>query len=131
VRTETVLHELKRLGVSVAVDDFGTGYSSLAHLRNLPIDRIKIDRSFVRGVLANRGDLVIVRCIIDLAANLGLGTVAEGVEDEATLERLHSLGCQLAQGFYIGRPGPASDVARLVAARQAQPAIAGTSEVFP
>ncbi len=129
VRTETVLGELKRLGVSVSVDDFGTGYSSLAHLRNLPIDRIKIDRSFVRGVLSNRGDLVIVRCIIDLAANLGLGTVAEGVEDEATLDRLRSLGCQLAQGFHIARPGPACDVDRLIAARQAQPAGAGKSEV--
>ena len=121
VRTEVVLTKLRALGVSMSIDDFGTGYSSLVHLRNLPIDRIKIDRSFVRGVVTNHDDLVIVRCIIDLAANLGLGTVAEGVEDGPTLELLRSLGCQLAQGFHIGRPGPPEQIELLAAAGATHP----------
>ncbi len=116
-RTEVVLAKLKALGVGLSVDDFGTGYSSLAHLRNLPIDHIKIDRSFVRGLVANRGDFVIVRCIIDLADNLGLGTVAEGVEDEATLQALRAMGCDVAQGYHLGRPGPPAAIERLIAER--------------
>ena len=129
IRTETVLGKLKHLGVSLAVDDFGTGYSSLAHLRNLPIDRIKIDRSFVRGVLTNRGDLVIVRCIIDLANNLGLESVAEGIEDEATLQLLQSLGCRIGQGYHVARPGDAAAVERLTRRRAALAAGAGLLEV--
>ena len=113
-RTEVVLSKLKELGVGLSVDDFGTGYSSLAHLRNLPIDQIKIDRSFVRGLVGNRGDFLIVRCIIDLADNLGLGTVAEGVEDEATMQALRTMGCSVAQGYHIGRPGTPADVERFI-----------------
>jgi EAL domain-containing protein (putative c-di-GMP-specific phosphodiesterase class I) len=105
------------LGVGLSVDDFGTGYSSLAHLRNLPIDHIKIDRSFVRGLVSNRGDFLIVRCIIDLADNLGLGTVAEGVEDEATLQALQAMGCHVAQGYHFGKPGPPAEIERLIAER--------------
>ena len=117
VRAEVVLGKLKQLGVRLSVDDFGTGYSSLAHLRTLPIDRIKIDRSFVHGLVGNHSDRVIVRCIIDLATNLGLGTVAEGVEDVATLELLQTMGCQAAQGYQLARPCPAEGVEELVTVR--------------
>ena len=117
VRAEVVLGRLKQLGVRLSVDDFGTGYSSLAHLRTLPIDRVKIDKSFVHGLVANHADRVIVRCIIDLATNLGLGTVAEGVEDVATLEMLQSMGCQAAQGYQLARPCSAEGVEELVAVR--------------
>jgi diguanylate cyclase (GGDEF)-like protein len=120
VRAEVVLGKLKQLGVRLSVDDFGTGYSSLAHLRTLPIDRIKIDRTFVHGLVGNHGDRVIVRCIIDLANNLGLGTVAEGVEDVATLELLQTMGCQAAQGYQLARPCSAEGVEELVAIRGAR-----------
>jgi diguanylate cyclase (GGDEF)-like protein len=116
-RTIAVMEGLHKLGVSISIDDFGTGYSSLAHLRSLPVDRIKIDRSFVRDMVTNRDDLVIVRCIIDLAANLDLISVAEGVEDIATLELLQTLGCRYAQGYHIGRPGSADQVASLARLR--------------
>jgi diguanylate cyclase (GGDEF)-like protein len=116
-RTVAVMEGLQALGVSISIDDFGTGYSSLAHLRSLPVDRIKIDRSFVRDMVTNRDDLVIVRCIIDLAANLDLISVAEGVEDIATLELLQTLGCQYAQGYHIGRPGSADQITELARRR--------------
>jgi len=112
-----VLGRLKQLGVRLSVDDFGTGYSSLAHLRTLPVDRIKIDRSFVHGMVLNHADRAIVRCIIDLATTLGLGTVAEGVEDVATLELLQAMGCQAAQGYQLARPCTAEGVEELVAVR--------------
>lgn len=117
VRAEVVLGRLKQLGVRLSVDDFGTGYSSLAHLRSLPIDRIKIDKSFVHGMLDSHSDRAIVRCIIDLATSLGLGTVAEGVEDEATLDLLRTMGCQAAQGYQVARPCAAEGVEALVEQR--------------
>jgi diguanylate cyclase len=106
-----------QLGVRLSMDDFGTGYSSLAHLRMLPIDRIKIDKSFVHGLVANHSDRAIVRCIIDLATSLGLGTVAEGVEDVATLELLQTMGCQAAQGYQLARPCSPEGVEELVQVR--------------
>ena len=117
VRAEVVLGKLKQLGVRLSMDDFGTGYSSLAHLRSLPVDRIKIDRTFVHGLVANHGDRVIVRGIIEMASNLGLGTVAEGVEDLATLEILQTMGCQTAQGYQLARPGTAAEIDKLVKVR--------------
>jgi EAL domain-containing protein (putative c-di-GMP-specific phosphodiesterase class I) len=89
----------------------------LAHLRTLPVDRIKIDKTFVHGLVANHADRVIVRGIIELANNLGLGTVAEGVEDLATLEVLQTMGCQAAQGYQLARPCTAEEVDALVAVR--------------
>ena len=86
-------------------------------LRTLPVDRIKIDRTFVHGLVTNHADRVIVRGIIELANNLGLGTVAEGVEDLATLEILQTMGCQAAQGYQLARPCTAAEVDKLVAAR--------------
>jgi len=104
VRARTVLTRLHAMGVRLAVDDFGTGYSSLAYLRELPVDAIKIDRSFVRDMATKADNEVIVRAIIDLARNLSMGVIAEGVEDEATWNRLADLGCDSAQGYYLSPP---------------------------
>ena len=106
-RARGVLEGLNDLGVTVAIDDFGTGYSSLAYLRELPVDEIKIDRSFVLEMKGDRSGETIVRSIIDLAHNLGLRAVAEGVEDQGLLTRLTELGCDTAQGYHISRPLPA------------------------
>ncbi|CAN5266784.1 hypothetical protein BH24ACT10_BH24ACT10_12290 [soil metagenome] len=105
------LVDLRALGVRLAIDDFGTGLSSLAYLRDLPVDVLKIDKSFVSAMLGDVTDTLIVRAIVDLAVSLGLDTVAEGVEDEATLQRLAELGCTHAQGYVISRPMPAAQVA--------------------
>ena len=107
-RVRGVLEGLNDLGVTVAIDDFGTGYSSLAYLRDLPVDEIKIDRSFVLEMKGDRSGETIVRSIIDLAHNLGLRAVAEGVEDQGLLTRLTELGCDTAQGYHISRPLPAA-----------------------
>jgi predicted signal transduction protein with EAL and GGDEF domain len=111
-RALDTISRISDLGVRFAVDDFGTGYSSLVYLRRLPIRELKIDRSFVTPMLSDPSDLIIVRSTINLAHDLGLRIVAEGVEDEATAECLEGLGCDLAQGFHFGRPvasGPFSD----------------------
>jgi diguanylate cyclase (GGDEF)-like protein len=99
---------LSELGVSVAIDDFGTGYSSLAYLTDLPIGELKIDKSFVSALSSDARNAIVVRSTIELAHNLGLRTVAEGIEDAFTLERLRGLGCELAQGFFLSRPLPAA-----------------------
>ena len=100
-----ILTSLKNLGVSVALDDFGTGYSSLRHLRELPFDELKIDRSFVHSMHDSEEALTIVRTIVQLAHSLGLGVTAEGVETEEQARALQALGCQTGQGFLLGRPG--------------------------
>jgi len=99
-----ILERLRRLNVEVHMDDFGTGYSSLSRLPRFPIDMIKIDRSFVHRMGARHTDLEIVRSIVELAKNVGLGVVAEGVETSAQLERLRALGCEFGQGFHFARP---------------------------
>jgi diguanylate cyclase (GGDEF)-like protein len=114
VRAAAVLRRLADLGVAVAVDDYGTGYSSLSYLRSLPIGTLKIDRSFVTRMLHDEGNAVIVRSTIELAHNLGLTVVAEGVEDEETYDVLASLGCHVAQGFYLGRPVPPAMLTELL-----------------
>ncbi|MEK6750148.1 MAG: EAL domain-containing protein [Pseudomonadota bacterium] len=111
------LQLLRELKVNVAIDDFGTGYSSLTYLKRLPVQEIKIDRSFIRELVTNKDDATIVPAIIDLAHNLGLRVVAEGVQDEATLSVLRYLGCDLAQGFHIGRPVAPSDAVLAVPLR--------------
>jgi EAL domain-containing protein (putative c-di-GMP-specific phosphodiesterase class I) len=98
------------MGVRLAIDDFGTGHSSLAHLKRLPVHELKIDKSFVAGMVKDASDAVIVRSTIDLAHNMGLAVVAEGVEDEPTLERLRALGCDMVQGYLLSRPLAADDV---------------------
>jgi len=102
----TTLERLKEIGVQLAIDDFGTGYSSLARLKHLPVDELKIDISFIRRMLHDSRDENIVRAIIDLAHNLDLRVVAEGVEDEATLQRLIAMGCDMAQGYFLSPPLP-------------------------
>jgi diguanylate cyclase (GGDEF)-like protein/PAS domain S-box-containing protein len=103
-RAKAVLDALSRTGVTIAIDDFGTGYSSLAFLRRLPLKAIKVDRSFVADMTTDHDDAVIVRATIDLARNLGLRVVAEGVETQAVLAVLTGLGCDAAQGFLISQP---------------------------
>jgi len=111
---------LHRLGVRLAVDDFGTGMSSLSYLKELPVDVLKIDKSFVTAMLAVPTDPLIVRGIIDLATSLGLETVAEGVEDEATLRHLAAVGCTHVQGYVLSRPMPAHEVPRWCRTRSAE-----------
>jgi diguanylate cyclase (GGDEF)-like protein len=108
-RAYRLLTELAAVGVKLAIDDFGTGYSSLAYLKNLPVDELKIDRSFVLHMHDDPNDVIIVRSVIDLGHNLGLKTVAEGIEDLATWEQLTKLGCDSAQGYFLARPMPASE----------------------
>jgi EAL domain-containing protein (putative c-di-GMP-specific phosphodiesterase class I) len=104
------LQDLSAIGFELALDDFGTGYSSLARLRDLPIDEIKIDQSFVTAMDRRANDALIVQSVIALAKNLGLRVVAEGVESEAVWRRLSELGCDMAQGNYLSPPLPPSDV---------------------
>ncbi|HEX4901443.1 MAG TPA: EAL domain-containing protein, partial [Acidimicrobiales bacterium] len=114
-----VLGRLRDIGVQTSIDDFGTGYSSLSYLRRLPVDEVKIDRSFVSQMADDRGDLMIVRTIVDLAHNLDLRVLAEGVEDVRTLELLRTLGCDDVQGHVVGRPVPAGELVAMLAARAA------------
>ncbi len=105
-----ILRGLADLGIAIAVDDFGTGYSSLAYLRRLPLKALKIDRSFVTSMRENTQDAIIVRSTVALAHNLGLGVIAEGVEDARTLEALREIGCDQAQGYYLSRPLPLDEL---------------------
>jgi EAL domain-containing protein (putative c-di-GMP-specific phosphodiesterase class I) len=110
VRTKLILDKLSAMGIRLAIDDFGTGYSSLAYLKKLPIDEIKIDRSFVMHMREDMDDATIVRSTIDLARNLGLDVVAEGVESEEAWEQLSTLGCTVAQGYFLSKPVPADEL---------------------
>lgn len=105
-RAEAMLNRLSQQGFKLSIDDFGTGYSSLGYLKRLPVDELKIDKSFVMGMEEDPDDATIVRSTIDLAHNLGLSVVAEGVENAAILERLRDLCCDEAQGYYVSRPLP-------------------------
>jgi len=116
-RSNAVLDELARVGVSLSIDDFGTGYSSLSHLKRLPIDEIKIDRSFVMDMNDDGNDFMIVRATVELGKNLGLRVVAEGVEDRETFDRLADFGCDEAQGYYISRPMPFEEFTRWLSVR--------------
>jgi diguanylate cyclase (GGDEF)-like protein len=120
-RAAVTLERLAAIGVGLSVDDFGTGYSSLAHLKRLPVDTIKIDKSFVLDMAHDEADEAIVRSTIELAHNLGLRVVAEGVESAAAWLRLGALGCDLAQGFHLARPLPANGLLALLEAERDQP----------
>ncbi len=106
-----VLTQIRELGCHVSIDDFGTGYSSLAYLKEIPADEIKIDRTFVMGMLNDAGDYKIVEHTIGIAKSFGLSVVAEGVESEAMLSELQILGCDYAQGYYISKALPAEEFA--------------------
>ncbi len=110
IKAMEAIGKIRALGIRTSVDDFGTGYSSLAYLKHLPIDELKIDRSFVGNMVEDASDMAIVRSTIELSHNLGLTVVAEGVEDQATLDTLRALGCDRAQGYHIGRPVPAAAI---------------------
>jgi EAL domain-containing protein (putative c-di-GMP-specific phosphodiesterase class I) len=109
-----VLGALRGMGVGISIDDFGTGFSSMSQIRDLPVDQIKVDRRFVAGMLSESRDAVIVDAVVRLGASLGLETVAEGVEDATTAERLRDLGCKTAQGYLYGRPMSVAQIDGLV-----------------
>lgn len=111
-RAQKTLDKLHAIGIRFSIDDFGVGYSSLGYLQKLPVDQIKIDKSFVMHMVQNEGDMKIVHSTIELAHNLGLKVVAEGVETEEILERLTKMGCDAAQGYFISRPLPVQELTR-------------------
>ncbi|HUQ73498.1 MAG TPA: EAL domain-containing protein [Burkholderiales bacterium] len=115
----TMMRQLADAGMSIAIDDFGTGYSSLAYLTRFPLSSLKIDRSFVAGVMTRKGDAAVVRAILDMAHTLGFTVVAEGVETEAQAEFLRKLNCEQAQGFLFARPMPFAQLSALIQAAQA------------
>jgi EAL domain-containing protein (putative c-di-GMP-specific phosphodiesterase class I) len=106
------INHLSTLGIGLSIDDFGTGYSSLARLKRLPVNEIKIDKSFIIGMMADSMSVSIVRSVIELGHNMGLRVVAEGVENREAWEKLVTLGCDLAQGHYLCPPMPATDLTR-------------------
>jgi EAL domain-containing protein (putative c-di-GMP-specific phosphodiesterase class I) len=115
---QSIVGSLKNQGIRLALDDFGTGYSSLAHLRALPFDRIKIDKSFVASILENPESMAIVNTIARLGDSLNLPTTAEGIEDAAVEERLCAIGCAKGQGYLYGRPLNAAQVRRMLAEKR-------------
>ncbi|GBG01412.1 hypothetical protein AZSI13_07390 [Azospira sp. I13] len=108
-QVETLLDSLKQAGLRLSIDDFGTGYSSLSYLKRFPLDKLKIDASFVRNIVNDSADLAIVHAVVSLGHSLGLRVVAEGVEGPAELQILHGMGCDVAQGYYFSRPVPAAE----------------------
>ena len=113
-RSTKCLSALHDMGIRLIVDDFGTGYSSLSYLRKLPVDQLKVDRSFVIGLAAGEDD-ALVRSIIDLAHNLRLSVIAEGVETAEVRDLLLAMGCDAVQGHFIARPAPAGVIAKWMA----------------
>src|SRR3989441_220206 len=110
-----VLRELKELGVALSIDDFGTGYSSLSYLGQLPVDELKIDQSFVADMARHQPDRAVVAAIVDMAKALGIGVVAEGVEQRGQVRALQAVGCRKAQGFLFARPQSSSALSALLA----------------
>ena len=114
--TQQLLGQIREIGVGLAFDDFGTGYASLTHLKRTPLSRLKIDRSFVRDLATDHDSAAIVSAIAGLGKRLGLSIIAEGVEDSSQLETLREMGCDEAQGYLFGKPMPAAEFSRLLAA---------------
>ncbi len=116
-RAEQVLDDIRRLGVKLSIDDYGTGYCSLSYLSRLPVQELKLDRSFIQNLFDSERDAVIVKATLDLTHNLGLKMVAEGVEDARSLEHLRDIGCDVVQGYFLCRPQAAVDLTRQLSAR--------------
>ena len=112
--TVATVRQLKNLGLRLALDDFGTGYSSLSYLRRFPMDVLKIDQSFTRDVTSDEGAASITRAIIAMARSLNMTTVAEGVETQEQLDRLSTFGCDVMQGYFLGRPQPVDRITALL-----------------
>jgi diguanylate cyclase (GGDEF)-like protein len=126
-RTRTVFDRLRENGIRIAIDDFGSGYSALSYLHDLPIDELKLDRQFIAPVLVDWRAAAIVRAVIDLAHVLGVTTVAEGVEDAATVARLREYGCDVAQGYYYSPPVDAVAMLEMLSSNTTAPAEVATS----
>lgn len=109
------LDELREIGVKISLDDFGTGFSSLSYLKGLPIDTLKIDKTFVDTLLTDVNTKIIMESIIYMVKRLGYETIAEGVETEGQFQYLKELGCDIIQGYYLGRPMPAEEIEDLLA----------------
>ena len=115
------LSELRRIGVQVGIDDFGTGYSSLSYLRRFPVDKLKIDKSFIDNIETVEEDLAIVRTVVDLARILSLETTAEGIESEAQADLLRDVGCEVGQGYFFARPLPPEEIPTFLSRYPAHP----------
>ena len=113
-RSIKFMTDCQSIGVRFAIDDFGTGYSSLSYLKKLPLQSVKIDRSFIKDIASDEGDYAIVRSVIDLAHNLGMSVIAEGVEDAPTSAMLLKHGCEFAQGYYFSRPLPPRELIKVI-----------------
>jgi len=123
------LSDLRDMGVRIAVDDFGTGYSSFSYLSTLPVDRIKIDKSFVDHIAKTADGYAMVRAVVDLTHTLGLQAIAEGVEHEEQASALRDIGCRFSQGYLFARPMPASDLATFIDPRFVAPNSSVSSEI--
>ena len=120
ITARRIMRRLSNMGFLLSIDDFGTGYSSLSYLKQLPVDEVKIDKSFVIDMNTNKNDAAIVQATIDLAHNLGMKVVAEGVENNQVMETIRILGCDTAQGYFISKPAAASDLVCWIRARDVQ-----------
>ena len=109
------LEILRDIGIKISLDDFGTGFSSLSYLKGLPIDTLKIDKSFIDTVITDENTRIITESIIYMVKKLGFETIAEGVETEEQFQYLNEISCDIIQGFYLGRPMPADDIEKLLA----------------
>jgi diguanylate cyclase (GGDEF)-like protein len=127
--TLAILHQLRALGIRIAMDDFGTGYSSLTYLQSFPFDKIKIDRSFVKDITENAGSLYIVRAVAALANGMGMAATAEGVETAEQLDKIAAVGCTEMQGYLFSKPLPVADIERLFLSRLPKPVSAKNSAV--
>jgi EAL domain-containing protein (putative c-di-GMP-specific phosphodiesterase class I) len=130
-RTLETLTAFKDIGVRLSIDDFGTGYSSLSYLKRYPVDRLKIDQSFVRNVASDPSDAAIIRAVIALARNLGLSVIAEGVETESQRVLLSRYGCKEMQGYLVSRPCPAPDLEPFIASHKNSRLLNAATPVVP
>jgi EAL domain-containing protein (putative c-di-GMP-specific phosphodiesterase class I) len=121
------LQEVKALGVRVAIDDFGTGYASLSHLQRMPIDILKIDRSFVAALNDGAQSRELLAAILGVGQSLSLSVVAEGIEEQGQKATLEAMGCEMAQGFLLGHPGTARDIEGLLAHHGLRPAVSASA----